>query len=203
MFDNTKKTIYRPGIFLGVFLIFVSVSPLEADSPKQITKEGNLLYEQGNYVASEKKFQEALEKLPESDIINFNLGTALYKEEEYEEAIDRFQKVFLSEDDQLKLNAYYNSGNTLYKMGISEEQKGSAAVAIPFVKKSLKQYERALEIDENDEDVKHNYAFVQKELVRLKIKQQQEQQQKDQGEESEQSENQQQGQQSQNDKPRH
>ena len=165
MFNNTKKTITRQSFLLGVFLIFVSISPLEAGSPKQATKEGNLFYEQGDFVASEKKFQEALEKLPESDIVNFNLGTVLYKEEEYEGAVDYFQKVFLSEDDQLRLKAYYNSGNALYKMGISEEQKTSVALAIPPVEKSLKQYERALEIDENDEDTKHKYMFVQKELM--------------------------------------
>ena len=194
MFNDTKKTIYRQSFLLGVFLIFVSISPLEAGSPKQSTKEGNLLYEQGNYVASEKKFQEALEKLPESDIVNFNLGTVLYKEKEYGEAVDYFQKVFLSEDDQLRLKAYYNSGNALYKMGISQEQKNSATLAIPPIEKSLKQYERALEIDENDEDTKHNYMFVQKELIRLQQKQQQKQQQKGQGQDSKQSENQEEGQ---------
>jgi len=161
-----------------------------------------LLYEQGNYIASEKKYKEALEKDTESDIINFNLGAALYKRQEYGEAVDHFQKVYLSEDDQLKQKAYYNSGNALYKIGISEERAGSATAAIPPVEQSLKQYERALEIDENDEDTTHNYAFVQKELIRLKEIQKQEQQQGGQGKDSEQSkgqeQQQQQGQQSQN-----
>jgi len=169
---------------------------IEAASPKQTIKEGNLLYDQGDYIASEKKYNEALEKDTESDIINFNLGTALYKKEEYGEAMDHFQKVYLSEDDQLKQKAYYNSGNALYKIGISEERMGSVTAAIPPVEQSLKQYKRALEIDEYDEDTKHNYVFVQKELKRLQEIQKQEQQQGDQGEDSDQSE----GQQSQNSK---
>jgi len=192
MFNNTKKAIYRQGVVLSVLLSVVGVLQIEASSPKQTIKEGNLLYEQGDYVGSERKYKEALEKDSESDIINFNLGTALYKKEEYGEAVDHFQKVYLSEDDQLKHKAYYNSGNALYKIGISQEKKSSAALAIPPVEKSLKQYERALEIDENDEDTKHNYAFVQKELKRLREIQKQEQQQKRQGEDSQQSEDQEQ-----------
>jgi len=201
MFNNTKKTIQWQGILLSILFIFVGVFESHAGSPKQTVKMGNLLYEQGDYIASEKKYKEALEKNPESDIVNFNLGTALYKKEQHEEAMDHFQKVFLSEDDQLKQKAYYNSGNALYKMGIAEEREGSTASAIPPVEQSLKQYERALEIDDHDEDTKHNYAFVQQELKRLKEIQKQEQQQGDQGEDSKQSEGQgqqrQQGQQSQ------
>jgi len=194
MSNNTKKTIYSQVIFLSVLLSFSGASQIEAASAKQTIKEGNVLYEQGDYIASERKYKEALEKDTESDIINFNVGAALYKKEEYGEAVDHFQKVYLSEDAQLKQKAYYNSGNALYKIGILEEREGSATSAIPPVEQSLKQYERALEIDEYDEDTKHNYAFVQKELKRLQEIQKQKQQQGDQAEDSEQSE----GQQSQN-----
>jgi len=202
MHNNTKKAAYSQVIVLSTLLTFIGTSQIEAASQKKTIKEGNLLYEQGNYIASEKKYKEALEKDTESDIINFNLGAALYKKEEYGEAVDHFQKVYLSENDQLKQKAYYNSGNALYKIGISEEREGSVAAAIPPIEQSLKQYERALEIDEYDEDTNHNYTFVQKELKRLKEIQEQEQQQGDQGEDSKQTEGkeqqQQQGQQSQN-----
>jgi len=200
MYDNTKKTICSQVVIVSVLLSLSCASQIEAASPKRAIKEGNLLYEQGDYIASEKKYKEALEKDSESDIINFNVGAVLYKKEEYGEAMDHFQKVYLSEDDQLKQKAYYNSGNALYKIGISEERRGSATAAIPHVEQSLKQYDRALGIDEHDEDTKHNYAFVQKELKRLKEIQKQEQQEDDQEEDSEQSEDQeqQQGEQSQN-----
>lgn len=192
MFNDTKKAIYSQGILLSIFFFFAGASSIEAASPRRTIKEGNLFYKQGDYISSEEKFREAFEKDPESDIVNFNLGTALYKKEQYQGAMDHFQKAFLSEDDQLRHKAYYNSGNALYKMGIAEEREGGAALAVPPVEQSLKQYERALEIDESDEDTKHNYAFVQKELKRLKEIQKQEQQQGDQGEDPEQSEGQQQ-----------
>ena len=195
--NNTKKAIYSQVICLSILFSFSGAFQIEAASPKRTIREGNVLYGQGNYIASEKKYKEALEKDSESDIVNFNLGTVLYKKEEYGEAVDHFQKVYLSKNAQLKHKAYYNSGNALYKIGIAEEHSGSATAAIPPIERSLKQYERALEIDENDEDTKYNYAFVQKELKRLQEIQKQEQQQGDQGEDSEQSEGQEQQQQGQ------
>ena len=55
MFNDTKKTIYRQGIFLSILFIFVGAFQSEAGSLKQAVKKGNLLYEQGDYIASEKK----------------------------------------------------------------------------------------------------------------------------------------------------
>ena len=94
MYNNSKKTIHSRIVFFIIFLIFLGASQIEAASPKQMIKEGNLYYEQGDYVASAEKYEEALEKDTESDIINFNLGAALYQKEENGEAIDHFQKVY-------------------------------------------------------------------------------------------------------------
>ncbi|OGX37140.1 MAG: hypothetical protein A3C36_06755 [Omnitrophica WOR_2 bacterium RIFCSPHIGHO2_02_FULL_52_10] len=128
---------------------------------------------------------EALTKNPESDIINFNLGAALYKEREYDQALDHFQKALLSEDARLKEKAYYNSGNTLYQIGRAKEQ-AAVEQAVTSLEKSLNQYERALEIDRKDGDTLNNYAFVEKELKRLKemMQNQQQQQKNDQKQDS-------------------
>jgi len=193
MRNDTKKTIFWQGILIIVAVLLTNGAVSEAASPRQNVKEGNLLYQKGDYVASQKKYHEALEKVPESDIVHFNLGTAMYKEGEYRKAMDHFQKVYLSEDDELKGKAYYNSGNAQYKIGISHEEDGDVVLAVPALEKSLSQYERALAIDENDADTKHNYDFVQRELIRIKEiqkqKQQKQQGQKNQQEQGGQSQN--------------
>jgi len=186
MFNDTKKNFIRESLFLTALVFLGNVIAVEAASPKKIVKEGNLLYQKGDYAESKRKYSEALEKDPESDIINYNLGTSLYKGGQYELAIEHYQKVFLSDSDELKENAHYNLGNTLYKSGLSQDTGGDTTSAILSLEKSLQQYERALAISEDD-DAKHNYDFVQKELQRLKVKQQQQQQQKQQGEKSDQS----------------
>jgi len=178
MFIDEKKEVFKAAVVLSVFCVMGHCVAVEAASPKRSVKEGNLLYQKGDYAASREKYAEALKKIPESDIINFNLGTALYKDEDYEKAADHLQKALLSENDELKKGAYYNLGNALYKSGIMHEED-DISLAISSLEKSLSQYERALAIDKDD-DAQHNYEYVKEELKRLKVKQQQQKQQKQQ-----------------------
>jgi len=163
----------------------------EAASPKKNVKDGNRLYSRGDYKASELKFTEALAQSPESDIVNYNLGTTLYKNGDYERAIDHYQKAFLSEDDKIKQKSYYNLlGNTFYKLGIEQEKENAIPFAVSSLEKSIGQYKRALSIDTKDADTKHNLQFVEGELKRIQEIQRQQQQQKGQGDQSEQSQQQ-------------
>lgn len=130
-------------------------------------REGNKLYVQGEYQDALQKYNQALQKKKESDIINFNAGTAAYKMGEHEQSQGYFQKALLSEDSELKQKAHYNLGNVLYRSAEGVGLKNPQA-AVPFLEKSLAQYEQALEIDSKDEDVKFNYDFVKKVLEKVK-----------------------------------
>jgi len=175
-FKKKRITYFLWGM---LWLFAIGYRSAEAASAAKMVREGNALYKEGQYDDSAKKYQRALEKNPESDIVNFNLGTALYKKADYEKAIDHLQKVLLSEDPLLKEKAYYNMGNAFYKSGITQE---GAAIdnAIAMLEKSLQQYENALSLDKKDADANYNYEFVKKELQRLREKRQEQQQQKDQ-----------------------
>ena len=173
-----KVRIFLTSVGAGLLFCLLATDGLAA-SPQKNIKQGNKLYEQGKFEASKEKYMEALTKNPESDIINFNLGTALYKARDYDQAMDHFQKALLSEDAKLKEKAYYNSGNTLYQMGMAQEQS-AVEQAVASLEKSIAQYERALEIDKKGEDTLNNYAFVERELKRLKEKMQNQQQQQQQ-----------------------
>ena len=65
-------------------ILFQSAAGLA--SPARDVRQGNALYEKGDYDASLKEYQEALDKDPESDVINFDAGTAYYKKEEYKKS---------------------------------------------------------------------------------------------------------------------
>ena len=174
-------------------------TPLEASSPKKKVDAGNDFYKEKDYLSAQEKYREALEKESESDIINFNLGAALYKNKKYEEAINYFQKVFLSEDEELKEKAYYNSGNGFYQKGIELENSGDLDSAVSSLENSLGQYKKALAIDKEDGDTKHNYSFINQELQRLIEKKKQQQQQKQQqGDEKDSKSSEEQNQQGQN-----
>ncbi len=161
----------------GGFFLLMPLFSTEAyaASQRMAVAEGNRLYREGDFKHSVEKYQEALQKNPESDIIHFNMGTAVYKQDEYERAIEHLQKALLSEDDDLKEKAHYNLGNALYMAGIAKEDK-DLSFAIASLQKALKQYENALSVDKNDEDARYNHDFVGKELKRLLEKQKESQQ---------------------------
>ncbi|MCK5179817.1 MAG: tetratricopeptide repeat protein [Candidatus Omnitrophica bacterium] len=162
---------------MSILCLLIFCGAAQAASPKRDIKEGNRHYQNGDYAASRKKYAQALEKAPESDIVNFNLGTAFYKEGDYEQSVDHLQKVLLSDNEELKKSAHYNLGNALYRSGMMSVEE-DVDLAVSSLEKSLSQYERALSLDKDDKDAKHNYEYVRTELIRLKQQQQQQQDQK-------------------------
>jgi len=154
---------------LAMTLVFYAPSASAASRQSEV-KKGNAHYSRGEFDQSIEKYKAALKKDPESDIINFNLGTALYKKGEYKEAQQHLAKTLLSDDKVLKQKAFYNSGNSFYKSGIAEEDQ-QIDQAITDVTESVKHLESAVGLNAEDQEAKHNYQFVQKELERLKKKQ--------------------------------
>jgi len=124
------------------------------------TREGNRLYEEGRFAEAHEKYLEALLAAPDSPIIRFNDGNALYRGEDYESALESFRAAVESGDPELAAAAWYNLGNTLYRQG-----------ALP---ESLEAFKQALRADPADADAKHNL-----ERVLEQMQEQQEQQQGD------------------------
>ena len=131
----------------------------EAASPKKTVEQGNEFYAKEDYISSIAEYSTALEKDPESDIINFNLGTAYYKNQDYDKAISHFQKALLTDDEEFKKKVYYNLGNALYKSGASIE-KEDTQTAMEILEQSLMQYQNVLDLNTEDEDSKYNFDFV-------------------------------------------
>jgi Ca-activated chloride channel homolog len=162
-----RKKDTRP--FVSVFwvlgVIFCLQTPVSASTVAGDVRRGNKLYAQEDYSAAAEKYQQALQKDQESDIINFNAGAAWYQSGNVEKALEHFQKALLSSDERLRQQAYYNLGNSFYRLaeGASEPQ-----AAVPLLERSLDQYEQALGLREDDEDARHNYAFVQYVLEKIK-----------------------------------
>ena len=172
-------------------ILFILLTPLLLPSPaeagvKKEVKKGNLLYNKGQFEEALKSYQKAHQSSPDSDVVNFDLGAALYKTKNYGKAIGHFEKSLVSNDPSLEEKASYNSGNAKYKYGISQEEI-NLPQAVNLLEQSLRHYERAIELEPKDEDAKYNYEFVKKELERLKkkLQQQKQEQQKKKGAEDE------------------
>ena len=155
------------------FLILIA-SSVEAAISRDV-KQGNRLYKAEKYEESLEKYKAILEEDPEKDIINFNAGSAYYKTKDYENAATHFRKALLGKDENLKTNAYYNLGNSLYKLGLNKEEQELES-AVQLLKYSLSEYEKSLALNPEDKVVESNHTYVSKELERLKEKLQKQQQ---------------------------
>lgn len=147
-----------------VIAILAAAAPAEAraQAGRAETREGNRLYEEGRFAEAHEKYLEALLEAPDSPIIRFNDGNALYRGEDYASALESFRAAVESGDPELAAAAWYNLGNTLYRQG-----------ALP---ESLEAFKQALRADPADADAKHNLERV---LEQMQEQQQQEQQQSD------------------------
>lgn len=132
------------------------------------TREGNRLYGEGRFAEAHEKYLEALLEAPDSPIIRFNDGSALYQGENYESALESFRAAVESGDPEVAADAWYNLGNTLYRQG-----------ALP---ESLEAFKQALRTNPADTDAKHNLERV---LQQMQEQEQQQQQQGDGGSDDE------------------
>lgn len=163
--------------YMFLFIFFFGLAGvLEAASPAKDIKQGNSLFNKKEYDKALKRYQQALTKKQESDIVNFDAGTGFYKTGDYENAVGHLQKALLSDDPKLRQAAYYNLGNAFFKSGMSREN-ADLNQAVSSLKQALSGYDNALKFNDKDQDARYNQEIAKKELERLKQKQQQRQNQ--------------------------
>ena len=150
---------YKTYIF--IVLTLSSFFSVIAQSERKMTRNGNTNYETGNFIDAEINYKKALEK--NSDLLEaqFNLGDALVKQERFDEALEAFEKVSASTEDQnLKANALHNKGNVL----LSQQDLEGA----------IESYKDALRVNPKDHETRYNYTYVKKLLEEQQQKQDQE-----------------------------
>jgi Ca-activated chloride channel family protein len=172
--QNSKPKFWLLVIVCNLMLGAWNFTPCYAASLQQNVKAANKLYQQKKLDEALQKYNEAGLAMPDSALINFNMGAALYKKEDYQKAIDAFTKALTSEDKKIEADALYNLGNCKYKLGkLKENTDLSGTVAL--LRESLDYYKRAVELDQKNTDARFNHEFVERELKVLldKLKQQQ------------------------------
>ncbi len=156
-------------ILITLIIIFLPFLCFGVESAKKQVKNGNLLYNKNEFNKALESYEKASQGLPDSDVVNFNLGAASYKLEDYDSAIKYFQNSLLSDDELLQKKASFNLGNSKYKHGIEKEDLDINS-SVELLEEALHHYERVLDEQTQDDDGKYNYEFVQEELKRLKKK---------------------------------
>ena len=130
-----------------------------AQKENRYLREGNRSFEKGDFSDAEKDYRKALEANKESVKGQFNLGTAVYQEKNFEESANIFaglgEKSIGKHD---KSEVFHNLGNSLL-----EGQQ---------YEKSIEAYKQALLNNPGDLDSKYNLEYA-----RMKLQQQQQDQQ--------------------------
>jgi tetratricopeptide (TPR) repeat protein len=168
-----------------LFYCMLLLPGISAASSARDVKEGNKLYKQEKYGEAAEKYNQAKEESPDSDIINFNLGAALYKQGKYKEAIDATTRVLSTEDRGLEAKAIYNLANNKYRLG-EETAKSDLNSAVSLYREALDYYKRAIELNEGDNAARYNHELVERELKVLLDQMKNQQQNQDQNEEGQQ-----------------
>ena len=150
-----------------VVTLLILALPLGAwGSPASALRE----YNEGKYQDSLKDYNKLLERKQDDPRLHFNAGTAAYQSQQLEAASKEFNETLASPDLQLQQRAYYNLGNTQYRLG---QQITDPAKKQEAWDNALKEYESALKLNQQDVDARFNQEFVKKQLEELKKQQQQ------------------------------
>ena len=142
----------------------VQASPQSAESA----------YKRGDYPAAENQYKEAADKNPQLAALQYNLGTAAYKSGQYDKALPAFQSTLKTDKLDLQQQAYYNIGNTEFRVG-QQTEKAKPEDTIKTWTDAVASYDASLKLQPADADAKFNRDLVQKKLDELKKQQQQKQ----------------------------
>lgn len=145
--------------------------PGALNAQRSLVEEANRLYAEGRYAEAHEMYLEALRENPGSPLIRFNEGNALYRNQEFERALEAYRDAIESGDTALAEGAWYNLGNSFFR------QRQLDA--------SLEAYRQALRIDPGDVDAKHNLERVLEQMEEQEDQQnQQDRNQDDRGQEN-------------------
>jgi len=154
---------------------------LQAQGERKYIREGVRAYDKSEYNDAEIEFRKAEEENSDSYIAKYNTTTALYQQQNMDEAGKRFSELMAEAPNQKEeAKLLHNMGNVL----VQEQKYQEAADA----------YKKSLRLNPSDDDTRYNLAYA---LEKLREKQQQQQQNQD---NKDKQENQQQDQQKQDDK---
>ncbi|MDD5506458.1 MAG: tetratricopeptide repeat protein, partial [Candidatus Omnitrophica bacterium] len=173
------------------FILCGSCLSCFAEGSARLVSKANRLYRQEKYDEAVKLYNEAQIKSPDSAEINYNIGIAQYKKEDYASAIGFFERATASRDKALESKANFNIANSKYKLGKLKENT-ELKETVNLLRQSLDYYKRTIELNSKDEDARINHELVERELKILldRLKQEQEKKKDQSGQEKEKKEGQ-------------
>jgi tetratricopeptide (TPR) repeat protein len=157
-----------------LLLLTAAASNTAAQEERPHVRRGVALLEQERFAEAEAEFRSALQLKPSSFEAAYNLGTALFRQEKYDEALQQLQATtpFANDDKQRLASLFHNLGNS-YLFGQNIDQ-------------SIEAYKQALRHNPLDDETRYNL------IAAMKLKDEQEEQEEEQQDQQEQEQQEQQ-----------
>lgn len=144
-----KRTLYLTVALLAA--LFVATDAQAQKFPeRRLVRKGNRSYERLDYNKAAERYQQAIGVCDSCYEATFNLGDALYKQKEYDEAGKIFTALATdsTRSELDRAQAYYNLGNTLFQQKKYQE--------------ALSAFKKSLRLNPADLETKYNYAYTKK-----------------------------------------
>ena len=174
LFKRKSCTTSMRMLLYITFALTSSVLPLTslAQTDRQYVRQGNKLFEAGDYANAEVSYRKAVEKNPRNPQAAYNLGNALMAQKKDSAAVQQFQSAARMETNPLrKYQSFHNIGVICQ----THKMYGDAIEA----------YKSALRLNPDDDETRYNLVLckhLQKKQDQNKQNQQNQDQQKKQDE---------------------
>ncbi len=190
--EGTRRATVRAAA--AAVLLALMVPPSALASPQSAARA----WEAGDWARAAAEWRDAATHDPSDLRLRFNEGAAAYRAGDLPAATAAFGKALETEHVPLQQQAYYNLGNSQFRLGERSEQSNPQETVGAW-QAALKAYDGALRLDPKDDDARFNRELVQKKLEELqrRMEQQKQEQQKQQDQQQEQGQQQDQQQQNQ------
>lgn len=173
-FSNLRKRFRKTRPVLLPLLVFLFLSTIAQKST--FASQAEESFARGEYLEAADLYRKLLEKKPNDPLLNYNYGSASYKNNLFDEAIDSLNKALQTDDLEIQARAYYNKANAHYKKG-AESKEVNKQRTIEEWQNALDAYGAALRLQPDDADARFNYDLITRKLADLKNQQQEEKQQ--------------------------
>jgi len=117
-------------------------------------------YQDKKFVQAQKEYERLAATNKADDMrLLFNAGAAAYRGTNYDAAIKLFTTAASAQDIQVQQAAYYNLGNTQFRLGQSAKDLDEMQTNW---EEALKNYQSAVKLNTNDADAEFNLGFTKR-----------------------------------------